>query len=80
MGLKHLLNLCLVLALKHLDDGLLVVLSLLFVLVSSFLELFNRHLEFLLRFDQVSLVIVFLSLEEHDLSFPERLVSIIVAL
>ena len=80
MGIKHLLDLSLVLILKHLQDGLLVVLRLLLVLVASLLELLDGLLELPLGLNEVSLVVVLLLLEEHDLSFPEGLVSVIVAL
>ena len=80
MSVQHLLDLSFILALKNLDNGLLVVLSFFLVLVTPLLQLLDCHLKLLLRFNQISLVIVFLSLEEHYLSFPQSLVSIIVTL
>ena len=80
MSVQHLLDLSFILALKNLDNGLLIVLSFFLVLVTPLLQLLDCHLKLLLRFNQVSLVIVFLSLEEHNLSFPQSLVSIVVTL
>jgi hypothetical protein len=80
MSIQHLFNLSLVLAFKNLQDGLLVVLSLLFVLAATLLELLNSHLELLLGLNKVSLVVVLLSFKEHNFAFPKCLVSVIVAL
>jgi hypothetical protein len=58
----------------------LVILSLFLVLGAPLLQLLDGQFKFLLRLDQVSLVIVLLSLEEHDLAFPECLVTVVIRL
>ena len=80
MSLHDLLDLGLVLGLHGLHDRILVTLRLLLVVIASLLELLECHLKLALRLEQVSLVVILLRLEEHNLTLPQGLIAIIVAL
>ena len=80
MGFHDLFNLRLILGLHSFHDSILVVLRLLFVMISTLLELFKSNFELALRFKQVTLIVVLLRLKEHHFAFPKSLISVVVAL
>jgi len=80
VSVHHLFNLSLVFVLQHFHNSLLVIFRFLLVLVAPLLKLLDCQFEFLLRLNEVFFVVVFLSLKEKHLSFPESFISVVVAL
>ena len=70
MSVNHLFDLLLVFVFNGSEHGLLVVLHFALVKRAPLLQLLERHLEFLLRLDQVPFVVALLSLEELNFAFP----------
>jgi len=69
-----------ILALNNLDKCLMTRLVLVLVKVRALLELLNGYLKFLLGLEEITLISFLLLLKELALSFPEGLVTIVVAL
>lgn len=80
MSFHDFFDLCLILVLHGFHDSILVVLSLLLVMISTLLELLKSNLKLALRLKQVTLVVVLLSLKEHNFALPKSLITVIVAL
>lgn len=68
--LNQLFDLLFVLGFEDFENGLLAGLLPFFVLRPTLLQLVKRDLELALRLKEVSLVVVFLRLQELDLAFP----------
>ena len=78
MSLHDLFDLCFILGLHCFHDGVLVVLRSLLIVVTTLLKLLKSQLKLTLSLQEVLLVVVFLSLKEHDLAFPQGLIAIVV--
>jgi hypothetical protein len=80
MCVNHLFNLSLIFSFNLVQHILVGAVVLAPVHRSSFLELLQSHLKFLLGFNQITFVIVLLGLKELDFTFPESLISVVSAL
>ena len=80
MGFHDLFNLGLVLIFHCLYDCIGVAVSLFLIVITTLLELLQSQLKLALGLYQITLVVVFLGLKEHDFAFPKSLVTIVVAL
>ena len=80
VSLHNLFDLSLILRFHCLHDCILVALRFLLVVISTLLKLLKCHFKLALGLEQVSLIVVLLSLEEHNFAFPKSLVAVIVAL
>jgi len=67
---NHFLDLSLVFGFKYFKDGLLVSFLAFFILTATLLELLESKFELTLGFDQVTLVVIFLGLQELNLTLP----------
>ena len=80
MGLHNLFDLSLILRFHSLHDCILVALRLLLIVIATLLKLFKSYFKLALGLEQVSLIVVLLSLKEHNFAFPKSLIAVIVAL
>ena len=77
MCVHHFLDLRLVFGLDCPEHRVLRRFELSLVERAAFLQLFQGHLKFALRLDQISFVVVFLILKELYFTLPQGLVSVI---